>query len=1341
MSVARVHPQPSFAARALRLVKRFALASFLKQLLFALVILSLAIPNLDGLAQQGTPPAAETTQGETTASAAEDDSPAVEATATPTATPEASATLPAEGTVVVTSTITVTPEITATATPEASATPPAEETVAVTPTITATPAITLTATPEAEVRLTPTATLTTTAPFSLTLEANPPYAVPGEEFVLSWELAMEGKIDTVQASFQVDKGLTPLEIEKSGASFDAKTGTLSLPLASSKDKLRWAIPPDAIGPFHITATLLTDGVLLATSQLTLEEEGLTMLPPEGGNAEGFGGKVKVTFDRGSLAEAAAVRVRRPSKSTIPPDTLSGQPFEVVAQGEKSKRYFHEFAAPDKASEALPLTIQMSYTEEMLREPASGLTLFYYDEVQEQWLSLPTVVDEEQHLISAQTDHLTVFDYDFLNLDSARSPYMGNAQMDKFSGAATYQMELWTPPGPGGLQPRLTLSYNSQVVDGIRKKTQASWVGMGWSLDTGYIERNSYGTIDNLGDDTFTLVINGSSSTLLHGADGYYHTTDESFWRIQYDSGADTWKAWDKTGNYYEFGAKSIYPRIYRECLYGNAVEYRTWRWSLSKERNVFGQDLTYAYAEENKEVTFKRTCWPHSEWIDTAVYPATITYPNNRYQVVFDRDTTTRKDCDQANWLTDSTTRVLFQRSLLQAVRIQHDADGNGTYEQTIRKYTFTYDPGYPIFPAMTWPGTNGKTPALKQVQEFGLNNASLPPTTFTYGDGLHLTKAENGYGGKVEYTYDQWFDLGYAASQEYATGNCNYYTWTAQAGYLFCKSNIKLELAASGGANGTAEGTNIPSYMFLPGAVYRVRADMETRYSANWAMLGLNFATGDNRYTQAYNLPIANSQVLLPAITIPITATYARPIVQSPSGYLLNYYLVRLPARYRVVEKKIYAGLDPAARVFTYRYDEPAVNDTEHSSAAGTTKPYYEPHTEFRGHAAVQEVGPDGRVTTSFFYQDDVKKGIQNRVLISSQMYWDPFDNLNLNQWNINPSTGNISVSRKLGDNALNTYNPAADYSVYVARTGTIKDAPGFPNTVMFQFLVEPNAITSWRLYGGSNPDRQWGIKADGNNIAAVYYNGSGYFPKNLITNLRRNAWYVAQLSVDDDNGYYMSVWERDNPNNAGSYRCDTSTCNFAADQDWVFKQWTYGGNAWLDEYSEGRLYTVQDFRHASDPIPTGTLPSTYTGLSINWTRQTREFDMDFNGDGHYVGKGTYYQYLTANQGGSQYGNLTHLIEAQWDEGVGQWRDYRLRMQGFYPNITGIYLVGLPGFTNWYRCQENSFGGACTVSTDRVLSSKWYLYDGQSYYYNAPTAGKLTGKRDLIRFAGINYT
>ena len=201
---------------------------------------------------------------------------------------------------------------------------------------------------------------------------------------------------------------------------------------------------------------------------------------------------------------------------------------------------------------------------------------------------------------------------------------------------------------------------------------------------------------------------------LENHDGYLR--DDSFWLV-----------WDKTGTRYKFGPGPYYPD-FKTC----GVEMlRRWQWPLVRVRNIFGQELRYEY-EYEKKVSVGH-CKGYQSYHSTAVYPVAIYYPHDRYRVIFNR--IPRTDYD-GKWETYKSFRVLFKRSLLSDIRIEHDADGDGTFEGLIRKYVFTYasDPEDLVFPNVEW-NKGGKTPTLIQVQEFGLGGSeALPPCIFEYG-------------------------------------------------------------------------------------------------------------------------------------------------------------------------------------------------------------------------------------------------------------------------------------------------------------------------------------------------------------------------------------------------------------------------------------------------------------------------------------------------------------------------------------------------------------------------------------------------------------------------------
>jgi hypothetical protein len=131
-----------------------------------------------------------------------------------------------------------------------------------------------------------------------------------------------------------------------------------------------------------------------------------------------------------------------------------------------------------------------------------------------WRPLPSMVEAATDVLTASTDHLSDFDIDVQSWQAAQLPRIAAFQVASFTGAATYSLPLWAPPGPGGLQPELELSYNSQAVDSATLRTQASWVGMGWSLETGYILRDIHGSDGGEDDDTFTLNVAGVGSLML-----------------------------------------------------------------------------------------------------------------------------------------------------------------------------------------------------------------------------------------------------------------------------------------------------------------------------------------------------------------------------------------------------------------------------------------------------------------------------------------------------------------------------------------------------------------------------------------------------------------------------------------------------------------------------------------------------------------------------------------------------------------------------------------------------------------------------------------------------------
>lgn len=141
----------------------------------------------------------------------------------------------------------------------------------------------------------------------------------------------------------------------------------------------------------------------------------------------------------------------------------------------------------------PITITVSYNPDLYRGKESTLTLVYYNEERSRWESIPSEVDPDRRLLTGHSDHLSIYQPGVNDPQGYQLPSLQSFQVSRLTGAATYSLPISVPEGPGGLKPGLALSYNSQAVDGGTFVSQASWVGMGWNLDTGWITRDLHGT--------------------------------------------------------------------------------------------------------------------------------------------------------------------------------------------------------------------------------------------------------------------------------------------------------------------------------------------------------------------------------------------------------------------------------------------------------------------------------------------------------------------------------------------------------------------------------------------------------------------------------------------------------------------------------------------------------------------------------------------------------------------------------------------------------------------------------------------------------------------------------
>ncbi|MFZ6027927.1 MAG: RHS repeat-associated core domain-containing protein [Chloroflexota bacterium] len=1125
---------------------------------------------------------------------------------------------------------------------------------------------------------------------------------------------------------------------------------------------------------------------LASGTLTIAQDGVAALSIDGGEVSGLNGRVKVRFPQNAYAPAGKsngeaapqgmdVRIRplgaayaeaerlNGYEEALPPYTLSGNAFEISAWGQEDAASVHQFTQP--------ITIEVHYDESQVQGEESTLRLFYYDTQWETWIELPGWTDTDANVIYAHSDHLTVMDFNTQNWEASRLPNLKDFQVSSFTGAGTYSFPIEVPSGQGGLQPALSLSYNSQTVDNASALTQASWVGMGWSFDTGYVQRNQNGTPNNLLDDSFTLNFNGTSSTVVKGTDGKYHATDENFLRIEYvvtgnpNGGYDEvsyWLVWGKDGTKYYFGENGAadYPNranymAFDTCTNGSPVNLRkvAWRWALNRVVNVHGQSLTYRNQNQSRSIT--SICDESAiHYTDQAGYPVDITYPNNRYRIAFVRQED-RNDWDHA-WFYDSpAAQNFFERARLTQIQVQHDADGDGTFtdDPLVRKYVLQYahDLGStPIFSNLVWSRglsdpqnpQGGKTLTLMRIVEYGYNNAApLPATNFTYGDNMHLTQGSNGYGGSVTYTYSAWYETTTTDSNAFihhfgAAGNPCYNGSTDVGGWTGINGGGAGCDGGDMGVSGTAV-KGMAANMIRPGSYYLLSATMKEYVSTDSARISMSNGYSDQ------DLPLLNFnnlgiwQTTSGYLQLPASAAKtANWKIKTYTHARVSWFIARpVVTRYRVTNKAVYDAVTGQTTNYVYRYDEPATNDNDHSANALNVSEYAQyskEYSEFRGHGMVEEAVPGiaGLVNTTFFYQDDDRKGSPAISMLRTAENADAFGSVNSSLWAWSGISPAVAYLR--GDAALKLPG-GASYGQFYRSASSITDG----EMAMVQFYVSGSDSTQavLALQNPSNANQRWAIHVNGNQLYAQYNNGSSGWKNPASMTFTRDQWYVLLLIADSD-GFFTQVWKRNDPTAMMTYECSAAACGMPAGITWRFQTWTANGTLYLDEYSEGKLQTLSQSLYTTStntpvtPEPI-TIPSggQYGDIQIKWTRLTQQTNMTFNGDAQWVGTQNTYSY-------DGYGNQSRVVEAEWRNNA--WYNYRATDTGYHTGaVSGVYLVGLPSYSNYFQCP----GGACGYTAAQIIGQELYLYDGSNAHTTSPSTGKLTGQRTLLSCISGNCT
>ncbi|MDP3092209.1 MAG: SpvB/TcaC N-terminal domain-containing protein [Nitrospira sp.] len=277
--------------------------------------------------------------------------------------------------------------------------------------------------------------------------------------------------------------------------------------------------------------------------------------------------------------------------------------------------------------------------------------------------------------------------------------------DLFTGMLRMSYPIEVPPGRGGVQPNLTLTYSSSVGNG--------WVGRGWALELGDIERKTKNGINFSGNE-YVFKLNGAAGDLVPApppapSNEYRPKIESRFSRIR--KLAAGWEVTDRNGTKYLFGTTTA-TRI-ADPLDPTKV----FKWCLERVTDSDGNYMTVTYVSDQGQAYIERIDYtgngPLAPTNSVKFYLNDKPYSLPLYLSNFLVTTGKRL----------KTIEVKANGSLVRVYRLTYSYESSGFQESRARLFQIDHF------------GRNATLDASGNVTN-ATTAARLPITTFRYGNG-----------------------------------------------------------------------------------------------------------------------------------------------------------------------------------------------------------------------------------------------------------------------------------------------------------------------------------------------------------------------------------------------------------------------------------------------------------------------------------------------------------------------------------------------------------------------------------------------------------------------------
>ena len=157
----------------------------------------------------------------------------------------------------------------------------------------------------------------------------------------------------------------------------------------------------------------------------------------------------------------------------------------------------------------------------------------------------------------------------------------------FTGAAAYKVPIEVPPGRNSMTPEISLVYNSYLGNG--------WVGVGWTLDMGAIQRSTKFGLDYTADN-YVFTSSGSKDDLVARSEwgtGYYgNKIEETFSKYYFNNTTGGWEVSTKDGTRYFYGTTADSRQD------DPADTDRVFKWCLDRVEDTNGNFMRISYFKD-----------------------------------------------------------------------------------------------------------------------------------------------------------------------------------------------------------------------------------------------------------------------------------------------------------------------------------------------------------------------------------------------------------------------------------------------------------------------------------------------------------------------------------------------------------------------------------------------------------------------------------------------------------------------------------------------------------------------------------------------------------------------